>query len=93
MKAEISIIMSRDEVIAQIPYALICETRESARWTGRKLAECFACEFTPEERAEAATLFSLAHKWHLKTGVPEEVRMTAKTMALWLRLAQFCATV
>ena len=93
MKAEIVLCLDRDEVIQRIPYAMICETRDGARWTGRKLMERFESEFTPEERAEASALFQLAHKWHLKTGVPETVRMTAKTMALWLRLAEFCAKV
>ena len=93
MKAEISIIMDRDEVIAHIPYAVICETREGAKWCGRKLMERFEKEFTPEERVEANYLFLLAHKWYLMTGVPETVRMTAKTMALWLRLAEFCSKV
>ena len=93
MKAEIVLTLDRYELNACIPYALICETREGARWTGRKLIERFEREFTSEERREIDTLFQQAHKWHLKTGVPETVSMTARTLALWLRLAEFCSTV
>ena len=93
MKAEIVVVMDRDEIVEHIPYAMICETREGAKWCGRKLKERYEAEFTKEERAEASALFLLAHRWHLKTGVPDVVRMKASTMALWLRLAEFCSKV
>lgn len=93
MKAEIVVTMNREEVQRNIPYAMICETREGARWCGNKLSRRYESEFTPHEREECEYLFTLSHKWHLKTGVPDFVKMTASTMALWNKLGEFCATV
>ena len=90
---KIDIILSRDEVNEQIPYALICMTRYGANWdTGRRKRR-WKEEFTEAERDAASRLFSLSHKWLLTTGVPEEVRMHHSTYALWLKLGAFCASI
>lgn len=93
MTATIYITLTHDEVQATIPYAMICETREGSRWAGRKLKERWREEFTPQEREAASRLFSQAHDWYLKKGVPEEVTMTGRTLALWHKLAAFCASL
>ncbi len=93
MEARIYVTLSRGEINEKIPYAMICETREGSRWHGRKLKERWLKEFTPAERESASRLFSLAHKWYLKTGAPDEVKMSARTLALWWKLAEFCASI
>ena len=93
MYATVDITLTRDEVNATIPYAMICESRESSRWVGRKRIERWRNEFTEQEREAASRLFSQAHDWYLKKGVPEHVTMTAGTFALWHKLAAFCATL
>lgn len=90
---KINIVLSRDEVNSNIPYALICETRYGSLWeTGRRRRRWLA-EFTEAERETASRLFKLSHTWYLVKGVPDEVRMHHSTYALWLKLADFCASL
>lgn len=92
-RVAIDVILTRDEVNAQIPYALICMTRYGQSWnTGRRRRRWLE-EFTEAERISASRLFSMSHTWTLIKGVPEEVRMSAHTLALWLKLGEFCATI
>lgn len=89
----IDVILTHNEVNAQIPYALICMTRYGSSWNTGKRRRRWLEEFTEAERVSASRLFSLAHTWTLVKGVPDEVRMSARTLALWLKLGEFCASI
>ena len=93
MNVEIRIKLTRDEVNEKIPYPVICETRYGSTWDTRKVRNRWREEFDEETRAEAEALFRLAHKWYLTTGVPDEVEMSGRTFALWLRLGEFCGGI
>ena len=98
--AYLKIVLNRDEINSQIPYPLICETRYGAKWggdrqrhTSSKVQRKYKEIFSKEERAEAAKLFVLAHKWYLSTGAPDEYETTPQILALWEKLAAFCASI
>lgn len=93
MKMEMMLVLSRDEVQRDIPYAMICETRFGSAWgTGRRRRRWLA-EFSEKEREAATRLFNQSHQWYLTTGVPDEVKMTTKTLDLWQKLGAFCASI
>ena len=90
---ETFLVLTRDEVNHRIPYGVVCMTRFGARWdTGRRRRRWLE-EFTEKEREAATRLFNQSHRWLLTTGVPESVRMTPKTFGLWIKLANFCASI
>lgn len=93
MEARVYLKLDREEIRRLIPYDLICETysREIFR-TGR--AKRIRKEyFTPEEWTRCMELARLACKWALRTGAPEEITITAHTLALWERLAAYCMEI
>lgn len=93
MRLENMIVLDRDEVNKNIAYALICETRYGKSWNGQKRMSRWMTEFTDQERSLARSMFRQAYRWYLVTGVPEEVRMKTKTLVLWNKLAEFCASL
>lgn len=84
---------SEDEIKHSIPYALICETRESSVWNTMKRKRAWAQQFTDAERDAASRIFSQAHAWTLTTGVPDKVKMSTRTYELWRKIAAFCASI
>lgn len=90
---KIEIVLSHEEVHANIPYALICMTRYGSAWcTGRRKRRWIS-EFTEDERKVASRLFSKSHDWTVGRGVPDTVRMSAETYALWMKLGAFCGSI
>ena len=87
------LVLDREEVQREIPYALICETRFGATWDTGRRRRMWKELFTQGEREAAYRLFSLAHRWYLVKGVPDEVKMTPETLRLWQKLGMFCAAV
>lgn len=84
---------SHNEINSEIPYAVVCEGREGAKWdTGRRRRRWLQ-EFSKKERNAAYRLFSLAHRWYLVKGAPNEVVMTTETYDLWNKLGAFCASL
>ena len=82
--------MNADEIKTKIPYALICETRDGARWdTGSRKREWDKI-FTEKEKAAATKIFRQARNWYLYKGVPDHVVMTPATLMLWKKLGMFC---
>jgi hypothetical protein len=84
---------TRDEINAEIPYALICETRYGSRWNTGSVRRRWLSSFTEEERKTASKLFAQSHMWYLKTGVPDTVCMSKKTWDLWHKLGEFCGSI
>ena len=93
MKTEIYLMLTHDEVNEQIPYALVCEVMGGSRWNTTKRKRLMKESFTESEIDAIHRLYKLAYAWHLRTGVPDEVRMTVQTYALWQKLANFCCEI
>ena len=89
----LEIVLTRDEIAGQIPYSVICEVRYGSRWGTANRKRRWLSEFTEEERAASAPLFRKAEIWYIGTGIPAEVRMTAKTYDLWQKLGNFCGSL
>ena len=87
------ITLTREQIQMNIPYALICETQQGARWHTKRRLASFRAAFTEEERTAARRLFKLAYDWHLVKGVPESVRMSSFITKLWLKLGDYCASL
>ena len=90
---KVYLVLTRDEVNQKIPYGVICEARYGCRWDTGRRRRAWMEQFTQEERVVASRLFRRAHEWMLTRGGPDEVKMTIKTFALWLKLGEFCASI
>lgn len=91
--ARMMIVLNADEIRETIAYPMICETMCGSVWQTGKRRRRWAEEFTEAERAACSKLKTLAYKWYLTTGVPDEVTMSLSTMALWKKLEAFCASL
>ena len=91
--AKLEIVFDYEEVHKNIPYSLICMTRESSVWGTMRRKRRWAAEFTEEERETAYRLFEQARRWTLVKGVPDTVRMSVKTYELWQKLGNFCGSL
>lgn len=85
--------LTKDEIQQEIPYAVICEARYGCRWETGRRRRAWMEQFTEEERVAASRLFRRAHEWTLTRSVPDEIKMTPKTLALWNKLGAFCASI
>ena len=85
--------LTRDEIHAKIPYAMICEMRYGARWETGRRRRAWLANFSEAEREAAVKLFKQAHSWYLVKGVPDTVQMRTSTFALWMKLAEFCGNL
>lgn len=93
MKTETYLILSHDEVNQQIPYAIVCEIMGSAYWNTGKRKRLMKERFTDSEVDAIYRLHKQAYDWYLRKGVPDEVKMTVQTYALWQKLANFCCEI
>lgn len=84
---------SGDEIRNEIPYEIIGETASRSIWDTGKRKRRWASEFSEREREICYRLISQAKSWYLRTGCPEEVKMTQETYYMWFRLANFCASL
>lgn len=92
-KVETFLTLSSDEVHEKIPYALVCMTRYGAHWDTGRRKRLWDENFSEAEKKAATRLFNQSHRWTLTTGVPETVKMSVATFALWMKLGDFCASV
>ncbi len=91
--ATLMISLTREEIQRELPYQLIYSTMASSVWdTGRRKRR-WTEEFTEAERKTCSRIKYQAYLWYLVKGAPEEVTMSLSTMALWKRLAAFCASL
>lgn len=88
MKLYIS--LNREEIMEQIPYAVVAETMSGARWNTGKRKRLMKQHFTESEIEATYRLHKQAYSWYLVKGVPDEVKMTLATYQLWHKLASFC---
>ena len=82
--------LNRDEVREKIPYELVAETfaREIHK-TGRG-KRIFNEMFDESEKTKIRELRSKASAWAFRTGCPDNIKITPKTLALWYKLAEYC---
>ena len=59
-------------------------------WNTSKRKRLMKQRFTEAEIEATYRLHAQARNWYLVKGVPDTVKMTANTLALWHKLAQFC---
>lgn len=91
MRVENIFVLEHDEVDSVLGYKLICESMGRSVWKTSKVKKAFAEQFNKQERLDARyTIYPKAHAWYLKTGVPDEVRLTQDEFDLWRKLRQFC---
>ena len=86
----IYISFDHDEIQKELPYEIIGETVSRGIWETKKRKRLFSAEFTEQERESCYNIIALSKKWLLKTGCPDEIKMTMNTYSLWHRLANFC---
>lgn len=85
--------LKEEEVHSSIPYALVCMTRYGSHWDTFHRRRRWKEEFTEDERAACTRLFRHSHVWLLGGGVPDTVKMSLKTFALWQKLGDFCSSI
>jgi hypothetical protein len=91
MKLYIS--FNADEIRKEIPYSVVAETMSRAVWNTGKRRRLMKEQFTEAEIEACYRLHKQAYTWYLRTGVPEELKMTLDTYHLWHKLANFCSTL
>ena len=93
MKSVTYLILNHDEIQERIPYAIVAETMGSVRWNTGKRKRLMKQYFTEAEIEAIYRLHKQAYSWYLVKGVPDEVKMTTQTYALWQKLANFCCEI
>lgn len=93
MKCEIFITLTRDEIQKQIPYAIIAETMGSSIWNTGRCKRLKREWFTEKEIEQFSRLHNYARKWYLIKGVPDEVKLQFRTIVLFQKLGDFCASL
>ena len=90
----VKIHVSHDEVIESLPYGVICEAMEGARWNTMKRKRLWNEIFSESEKRKITEIKKIAHRLYLVTGVPEYgLDMTKDMYLLWYKLAHFCASI
>lgn len=90
---KVMIELDREDIHRELPYAVICEARYGSRWNTGKRRRRWMEEFTESEREAASKIFSKAHRMYLASGVPDSMIMSKKTLALWQKIGDFCASL
>lgn len=86
-------VFTRDEIPEIIPYQMICMTRYGSVWNTMRRKRRWIEEFSSYERERVNAMCRQTYNWTCTTGLPETLRMTSGTYDLWLRLAEFCASL
>jgi hypothetical protein len=87
---KITVEMTRDEIHRRIPYALICETRNGAKWDTFTRRRKWKEQTDEASRRRFARLFGIAYNWTLVRGVPDTYKMRMSELSDWDFLALFC---
>ena len=91
MKMEV--VFSKEEIPDIIPYQMIWATRYSSIWNTMRRKRRWTEEFSSYERERANAMCRQTYNWMCTTGLPETIKMSCGTLDLWLRLAEFCASL
>ncbi len=86
--------LTHDEIVRDIPYQIIAETTESARWNTGRCKRLYSELFTDEEKKQCSRIRSQARLWAFVHGVPNEgVKVSVQMLKLWHKLGEFCASI
>jgi hypothetical protein len=91
--AKIMLVMTHEEVNANIAYSLICFARYGSAWDAGRRRRAWLADFSESEREAAGRLFRMARNWTVGRGIPDTVQMSRKTFHLWQKLGDFCAFI
>ena len=83
----------RDEIREKIPYELVAETFARDIHKTGKAKRIFNEMFDESEKTKIRELRQKARVWAFTTGTPESIRLTTKTLMLWMKLAEYCMRV
>lgn len=89
----VMLMLSRDDIQKEIPYGIVCETRESSRWETGRRKRLWNEMFNDKEKEACTRLFRNAKTWYLVKGVPEKLALKPSTLLLWKKLGDFCAAI
>lgn len=89
-KVSVLITFNRQDIINNLPYALICDVVHGDTWSTRE-RKAFEQLFTGEEKEMADKIVRQAYKWRIKTGVPDSITLTTQEYKIWMILADFCS--
>lgn len=83
--------LEREDIYKEIPFGVVCEAREGARWNTGRRKRLWDETFTEKEKEACTRLFRQARTWSLVKGVPEQLIISVNTLRLWQKLGNFCA--
>ncbi len=84
----------RDEIKRELPYAIIAETASRSVWSAGRRKRLWANTFNGNERKKCNRIIAQAKDWSFRKGVPMNgVTMSVDTYRMWIRLAEFCASI
>ena len=87
--AKIEMIFTSEEIIKEIPYQFICQTRYSSIWDTMRRKVLWNNVFTEEEKEQVERMFRQTYTWCTK-GITDTVRMDFYTYLLWDKIRKFC---
>lgn len=90
---KLMMVFDHEDIIKEIPYALICETHETSCWNTFRRKRFWNTVFNEKEQKACERLFRQAKSWHLSKGVPDSLTLTKETLVLWKKLGEFCAAL
>ena len=91
MKIESFVILEREDIQQNIPYAIIAETIGRSCWNTGKCKRLKKEFFTREEIANLPRIYKYARDWYLIKGVPDSIRLRPNTIELFVKLGEFCS--
>jgi len=88
-----AMVLDRDEINRQLPYAVIVENWDKVKSSGSKRRKYLA-EFSESERKRLSDLYrKYFYNWYLRTGVPKTFTCRPETLELAQRAGNFFASV
>ena len=88
---EVYVSLTREEIEELIPYKVVAETMSCSRWNTGKRKRLMKEQFTETEINASYRMHQQARDWFIYKGVPDEIKIKPTTIALWHKLAAFCA--
>lgn len=85
--------LTAEEVRANIPYDLICMVRYGCTWSSGRCRRAWLADFSESERRPQGGCSAWLTTGTVGRGVPDTVQMSRKTLHLWQKIGDFCASV
>jgi hypothetical protein len=85
--------LTRTEIQEKIPYTLIGKVMWGTKWETEECKIAWYNTFSDKERLVCERLGRQSYRWYLAKSVPESYVLQSSAYDLWLKLAEFCASV